>query len=140
MNKPMNKSLANVFVLLLLVATPFVAQDPKPPSHADILRGEYGRYRANNDLLYYHLDVRVDPEKKFLSGSTLVRFRMLKDDNRIQLDLHEALKVDKILLDPGTNTNTQAGKIELKYQRDTGAVFIDFPQNLKAGRTYQIEF
>ena len=36
----------------------------RPPTRADILRGEYGRYRANNDLLSYHLDVRVDPEKK----------------------------------------------------------------------------
>src|SRR5262245_25327639 len=28
----------------------------RPPTRADILRGEYGRYRANNDLLFYHLD------------------------------------------------------------------------------------
>ena len=34
-------------------------QTPKGPTRADILRGEYGWYRANNDLLYYHLDVRV---------------------------------------------------------------------------------
>ena len=132
MNKPMNKTLANVFVLLLLAATPFVAQDPKPPSHADILRGEYGRYRANNDLLFYHLDVRVDPEKKYLNGTTLVRFKMLKDDNRIQLDLHEALKVDRILFGPD--------KTELKYQRDSGAVFVDFPETLKAGQVYEIQF
>ena len=32
-----------------------------PPTRADLLRGQYGRYRANNDLLFYHLDVRVDP-------------------------------------------------------------------------------
>jgi len=36
------------------------------PTRADILRGEYGPYRANNDLLFYHLDVRVDPDKKFI--------------------------------------------------------------------------
>src|SRR5499426_538224 len=70
----------------------------RPPTRADILRGEYGRYRANNDLLFYHLDVRVDPDKKYLSGKTTIRFRMLKDDNRIQLDLYDNLKVDKILL------------------------------------------
>jgi hypothetical protein len=46
------------------------AQTPAPtPTHANILRGEYGRYRANNDLLYYHLDVRVDPDKKYLKGA-----------------------------------------------------------------------
>ena len=37
-----------------------------------MLRGEYGRYRANNDLLHYDLDVRVDPEKKWISGKNTV--------------------------------------------------------------------
>src|SRR6187200_2786953 len=51
------------------------------------LRGEYGRYRANNDLLYYHLDVRIDPAGKLVTGKNTIRFRMLSDDTRIQLDL-----------------------------------------------------
>src|SRR5262244_2898148 len=63
------------------------ASAPAEPTHANILRGAYGPYRANNDLLYYHLDVRVDPEKKFISGKNTIRFKMLKDDTRIQLDL-----------------------------------------------------
>src|SRR5262245_20517479 len=70
-----------------------------PPTRSEILRGEYGRLRANNDLLFYHLDVRVDPEKKFLSGKNTIRFRMLSDDDRIQIDLHPALGVDRILFD-----------------------------------------
>ena len=50
-----------------------VAQSPgqsgtQAPSRASILRGEYGPYRANNDLLYYHLDIRVDPDKKLVTG------------------------------------------------------------------------
>src|ERR1700735_1496407 len=88
------------------------------PTQADILRGAYGPYRANNDLLYYHLTVRVDPEEKSLKGKNTIRFRMLKDATRIQMDLQEPLEVDKILL----------GTKELKYQRNTGAVFIDFPE------------
>jgi aminopeptidase N len=103
---------------------------PPRPTRADILRGAYGQYRANNDLLYYHLVVRVDPEKKFLSGKNTIRFKMLKDDTRIQLDLHDALRVDKILL----------GTTELKYEREFGAVFVDFPQTLHAGRVYSIDF
>ena len=62
------------------------------------MRGAYGPYRANNDLLSYHLDIRVDPEKQIISGKNTIRFRMLKDGNRIQLDLNDALKIDKILL------------------------------------------
>ena len=30
--------------------------------------------------------------------------------------------------------------VELKYSRDSGAVFVDFPETLKAGETYAIDF
>ena len=114
------------------------AQGSSAPTHADILRGEYGRYRANNDLLYYHLDVRVDPGTKYLRGSTLVRFKMLKDDNRIQLDLHDALKVDKIDWSPKSKVQSQKSE-QLKYTRDSGALFVDFPDTLKSGQIYEIQ-
>ncbi len=55
------------------------------PTHADLLRGNYGEFRANNDLLSYDLDVRVDPAKKFIGGSNTIRFRMLEDGTRIQI-------------------------------------------------------
>jgi aminopeptidase N len=109
---------------------PQSAQTSSAPTRADILRGAYGQYRANNDLLFYHLDVRVDPEKKFISGKNTIRFKMLKDDKRIQLDLQQPLNVDKILF----------GGAELKYEREFGAVFVDFPQTLRAGRLYSIDF
>jgi hypothetical protein len=111
------------------------------PTRANILRGQYGRYRANNDLLFYHLDVRVDPEKKFLSGKNTIRFRMLKDDSRIQLDLHEALKVDKILFQVSAVGGLVPGsKARVNYERDSGAVFVDFPETLHAGQDYEIDF
>ncbi len=100
------------------------------PTRADILRGEYGEYRANNDLLFYRLDLRVDPEKKFISGKNTIRFKMLKDGTRIRLDLHDALAVDKIVF----------GTTQLKYERDSGAVFVDFPEKLRRGRVYSIDF
>jgi aminopeptidase N len=115
-------------VLILLAACALAA--PAQPTRADILRGAYGRDRANNDLLYYHLDVRVEPDKKFLSGRNTIRFKMLQDDSRIQLDLHSALKVEKILL----------GDIVLKFARELDAVFVDFPETLHAGKTYSIDF
>ena len=55
---------------------------------------------------------------------------MLQDDTRIQLDLYDNLKVEKILL----------GTQELKYERELNAVFIDFPETLKRGREYSIDF
>jgi aminopeptidase N len=105
------------------------AAPPARPTRATLLRGEYGPYRANNDLLYYHLDVRVDPVKQTIGGKNTIRFRMLKDDARIQIDLLEALGVEKILL----------GDAPLKFEREFGAVFVVFPEPLKAGQVYSID-
>jgi aminopeptidase N len=116
----------------LLLASSLTAQTPalRPPTRTDILRGEYGRYRANNDLLHYALEVRVDPDKKFLAGKNAIRFKMLADDTRIQVDLYANLSVDRIV----------HGSTPVKYTRELNAVFIDFPQTLRAGREYTIEF
>ena len=122
--------LRRILLLIALTALSSAAQAPPAPSRADVLRGEYGRYRANNDLLFYHLDIRVDPEKKFISGKNTIRFKMLKDDTRIQLDLVATLNVDKILL----------GATPLKYERELNTVFVDFPDVQKAGRTVSIDF
>jgi hypothetical protein len=119
-------------LLCLLLADAALAQrrgrqDPnREPTRADVLRGEYGRYRANNDLVSYHLDIRIDPEQRRISGVNTIGFRMLADDNRIQLDLQADLQVDKVLL----------GGTELQVERELDAVFVDFPAPLCCGRTY----
>src|SRR6266403_5230265 len=151
----LRKSVARLFLSLTFTGVFFAqsirqtratgSQQASPtPTHANILRGEYGRYRANNDLLFYDLDIRVDPEKKFVTGRNTIRFKMLKDDTRIQLDLYDNLKVDKIVqVFEGRRGNRQISaslSVPLKYERDSGAVFIDFPETLKAGRIYSIDF
>jgi aminopeptidase N len=126
MSKPTRtRRAASLGILIVALATAASAQ-----TRGDILRGEYGRYRANNDLLSYRLDIRVDPVKQSLSGRNTIRFRMLKDDTRIQIDLYAYLKVERILL----------GRSSLKFTREMNAVFIDFPQTLRAGREYAIDF
>src|SRR5690606_31592299 len=87
-------------------------------------------YRANNDLLYYHLDIRIDPVAETIRGKTQVRFRMLAEDQRIQLDLYANLNVDKIVWNDK----------ELKYERELNAVFIDFPESLPADSIQEIDF
>ncbi|HYE88061.1 MAG TPA: M1 family metallopeptidase [Vicinamibacterales bacterium] len=137
------RAIAFVLLMVLGLSTasaqqkPAAAQQkPQPPStlraptRFDILRGEYGRYRANNDLLHYDLDIRVDPEKKFISGKNTIRFKMLKDDTRIQLELFSNYAIGKIAM----------GAQALKYERDHNTVYVDFPETLRSGRTYAIEF
>ncbi|MGD0306895.1 MAG: M1 family metallopeptidase, partial [Candidatus Acidiferrales bacterium] len=106
---------------------------PRPhtePTREDLILGSYGPYRSNNKLVSYALDLRVDPDKQVIAGKNTITFRMLQDGTRIQIDLHPQLNIDKILL----------GTTELKYTRDSGAVFIDFPETLKSGETYAIDF
>ena len=119
-----------LIVVQAIAAVQTARVPPVAPARADILRGEYGRYRSNNDLLFYHLDVRVDPDKKIISGKNTIRFKMLADDRRIQLDLYANLNIEKIVL----------GATPLKYERELNAVFVDFPETLKRGREYAIDF
>ena len=122
-----------VLSLTVLAVSPR-AQTPatqaSDPTRATILRGEYGRHRANNDVLHYHLDIRIDPEKKLVAGKNAIRFKMLADDTRIQMDLWSNMNVDRIEM-AGT---------PLKYERELNAVFIDFPSTLRKGSTYTIGF
>jgi aminopeptidase N len=123
--------LAALLALLWLPTSLPAQQTPTPaPTHADILRGSYGPYRANNDLLFYALTVRVDPVAQTIAGDNVIRFKMLQDGSRIQIDLHHALAVNKILFD----------KKPLAYDRDGDAVFINFPNPLHAGKKYSIDF
>ena len=116
--------LSTLLLCLLAGVVSTRAQNTSPKatstvSEADRLRGEYGPYRANNDLLYYHLDVRVDPEHQMLSGKNVIRFRMLEPGTRIQLDLVPVFNIDKIVLDEPSGS-TRA----LKYERAAGTGFI----------------
>jgi aminopeptidase N len=72
----------------------------------------------------------VDPERRTIAGKNTIRFKMLEDGARIQIDLRDILRVDKILFEGA----------ELKYERQADSVFIDFPHTLQAGETYSIEF
>ncbi len=99
-------------------------------NRADTLRGQYGPYRENNDLLAYHLDIEVDVAGKSISGMNAIDFRMVGDGDRIQLDLFENMSVDSIVF---------RGR-PISYSREANAVFVDFPETLRRDETYSIDF
>jgi aminopeptidase N len=135
------KLFQNALLLVIPVFLPLAhAQAPNGASQAvreaERMRGANGSYRTNNDLLYYHLDVRVDPAKRMLNGKNVIRFAMLKPDTRIQLDLAPSFHIDKIVLDEADGTMRA-----LKYERAAGrTVYVDFPETLKKGSLYTIGF
>lgn len=92
-------------------------------TRADSLRGTLSPLRTAYDIQYYHLDVRVDIDKRFISGSNLFKFKATQDFDRLQFDLFDNLKVEKV---------TYRGK-ELSFSREFNAVFVDFPSQIKKG-------
>jgi aminopeptidase N len=92
--------------------------------------GAPDEYRANNDLLTYDLSITVNPAKKFITGNNKIRFKMLKNDDVIRIDLYQNLTIDKILYQ---------GK-PLKFKRELNAVYISFPRTLINSSTHEIDF
>ncbi len=119
----------DLLALLLIMASwkPAAAQllQPKPETfnRADSLRGGQSALRTCYDINYYHLDARLDPAKRFISGSNLFRFTATRELKRLQFDLFANLQVDKVLY---------KGQ-EVPFTREANAVFVTFPKPIAAG-------
>lgn len=96
--------------------------------HADTLHGTLTPLRTSYDVLFYGLEVEIKPEKKSILGKTLIRMKAVNDLNDIQVDLFANMQIEKILF------HDQA----LSYKRDADAVFIHFPEKIKAGTVSEI--
>ncbi|MGZ3753103.1 MAG: M1 family metallopeptidase [Mucilaginibacter sp.] len=92
-------------------------------THADTLRGMLTPLRACYDINYYHLDVKFDIDKKFISGSNLFKFTATQDFKKLQFDLYKNLNIEKIVYKGH----------DLPYKRDFNAVFVTLPITIKKG-------
>jgi aminopeptidase N len=99
-------------------------------SRKDSLHGGLREERTCYDVLRYDLDIRIDPEKKWLFGSNTITFKVDDDTNKIQVDLFENMIIDGIRLD-------NIPKIECT--REFNAVFIHFPKTLKKGEIHKLK-
>lgn len=115
-------------ILFFLCLSSFSASYAQPFTRADSLRGNYGRFRANNDLLFYDLQVRINPADQTIRGTNAIRMKMLKSDNRIQLDLYANLNIERVVW---------RGQ-EVAFQREGNAFFVQFPQGLPKGSTQTV--
>ncbi|HSD05687.1 M1 family metallopeptidase [Flavobacterium sp.] len=97
-------------------------------THQDTLRGSITKERAWWDLKYYHLDIKVNPTEKTISGSNTVRYTVLAESNKMQIDLQEPMQILKV---------TQDGK-EQKFVREGNAFFIELSTTQKVGDTKEI--
>ncbi len=87
--------------LLLALGVSSFAQDQNY-TEQDSLRGSITPERSWWDLNFYHLDVKVQPDEKFISGSNLIRYTVLEEKQLLQIDLQPPLIIEKAIQDGET--------------------------------------
>lgn len=113
--------------LLLFTAHIIMAQGF---TRRDSLQGGLRFERTCFDVQRYDLNITIDPDKRFISGYNDITFIVTEPTTKIQLDLFENMKIEKI---------EHKGK-SLKYKRDEDAVFITFPKSLEKGKVEKLRF
>lgn len=124
-----------IFIIICLFAfslgnAQVVGSNHSDYTQADTLRGSLRPERTGYDVQKYHLKLKVEPEKKFISGSNIISFKVVEDLPVMQLDLFENMEIDSIIHDTKS----------LQYDRKFNAVFIEFEEPLKKGTLDSIEF
>lgn len=91
---------------------------------ASYLRGTLTPLRTCYDINFYHLDVKINLDEQSVSGSNKFVFTATQDFNKLQFDLFENLKVEKVVFHGN----------ELPFTREFAAVFVDFPKVTKGAK------
>lgn len=98
-------------------------------SKQDSLRGSIGPARAWWDLLHYHLEVKVDPESRSISGKNTMRYKVIANQDLLQIDLQAPMVLEKAVQD---------GQ-ELEVTSDGSAHFIQLLKNHEIEKEYELE-
>lgn len=132
--KPLKWLLPGIGISLLLAIlcpAPVRAQedffDDRSFTRADSLRGGLRPERTCYDVTYYDLCLTVELDEKRIAGYVDIYFRVVRDFDRLQIDLFRNMALDSIRFE---------GRL-LNFQREYDAVFVQFPRQLgKGSRTF----
>lgn len=97
----------NIFLILIFFLKPYssailaqgLLQNKTLFTKQDTLRGSITEERAWWDLNHYHLDIKVDPKKKYISGHNTIQYTVLKSHSIMQIDLQAPLVITKVTQD-----------------------------------------
>jgi len=117
-------------ITLLLFLLPLIGLGQvRELTRQDTLRGSITPERAWWDLTYYHLDIAVDPDEKYIEGSTTIGYTVLESKDRLQVDLQTPLRIDKI---------EQDGK-DLKFDSEGNVHFVKLRKKQTPGAAERIK-
>src|SRR5690606_36647701 len=105
------------------------AQDKEMFTRADSLRGSLIEFRRVYDVKFYDLRLKIEPGKRFISGSNTILFDVVNIFRRMQIDPFANMQIDSLL-----HANTA-----LSFRREGNAAFIDFPRALPKGELKKMQ-
>ena len=98
----------------------------------DTLRGSITPERAWWDLTYYHLDIKVIPNEKYISGKNTIQYKVLESNSVMQIDLQPPLKITKV---------TQDGlDLEIKHAGNAHFITLTKPQNINNSNSIEVYY
>ncbi len=120
-----------VFTLAMLslpVDAQYVAPAPKVFTHQDTLRGSITPERAWWDLIYYHLDIKVNPVDSSINGTNKVTYKVLSPARIMQIDLQEPMSLK----------SARQGDRSLKFTREGSVYWIEMEEDQVPGKIYSV--
>ncbi len=90
------------------------------------------REQAAYDVLFYRLDLAIDPTAKSVRGSLFARAAVVDTMSRFVLDLNANFSIDSVRLG-------DAGSTSLTFTFTAGRIWIDLPSQYAAGDTADVE-
>lgn len=123
-------SLFFLFLFSITLSLPLSAQFHTPVfNRQDTLRGSITPERKWWDLIYYHLDIAVNPADSTIKGSNSVFYMVIEPSYLMQIDLQEPMKITRVV---------QKGK-DLVYRREGNVFWIELTEIQERGKYYSIE-
>lgn len=114
-----------LYLLFFVCFSQTNAQTPNRESFSrhDSLRGALTPLRSAYDVIFYDLNLRVNPSERSIKGYNTIHYKTITGFDKIQVDLFSNMKITRI---------AHQGK-DLAFERDSNAFFVNFPQRQAQG-------
>ncbi len=118
-----------LLLFLLILSSSLMISQKNKFTRLDSLKGAITKERIWWNLLHYNLDIKVDIQNRFLSGSNIITYEVLNEYQSIQIDLQAPMKIVKA---------TQNNK-SLKFSKEGDAYFIKLIDDQVIGSAKEIK-
>jgi aminopeptidase N len=116
------------FFILEPAKSQFIPPALKIFTRQDTLRGSVTPERSWWDLVYYHLDIKVNPSDSTISGMNTVAYKVINPAGIMQIDLQEPMQL----------TGAIQNGISLKFSREGNVYWICMNGTLEKGKIYSV--